>query len=51
MCRLASANAGRIWGVPGLEMANAKTALRKKLPAVSPAMTSSTRLRSGPRRM
>ncbi len=51
MCVLASENAGRICGAPGFEIANANTALRKKLPAVSEAITNRTSQRSGPRKM
>ena len=44
----ASAKAGRIIGVPGLEIANAKTAFRKKLAAVTTVTASTSGITTGP---
>ena len=47
-CRRASANPGRICGRPGCVMANANTALRKKLAAVTSAIDDDERERGRP---
>ena len=46
--RRACPKAGRISGLPGTEMAKAKTALRKKLAAVRAVTASTQGIRIGP---